>query len=273
MTGTWLTDADRAAPAAARLLCLPYAGGGASAYRGWQAAAPRGLRVCPLEPPGRGRRLLEAPFTRLAPLVRSLTEDLAGVLDRPYALFGHSMGALIAFELARALRQRGLPPPVRLFVSGSAAPEVPRHRPGLRHATGAQIREELRSLGGTPPELLANDELMDLVLPALRADFSLLETYEYRVRPPLPVPITVFGGRSDPSVRLPQLYPWRGHGAAGTRLLMLPGDHFFLHTATAAVWREIRTDLAHDLPAGLPGAGAAVKLAAATTDSQEEGQT
>lgn len=243
MRTRWLAGQDMDTPASVRLFCLPYAGGGAAAYRGWTAASPPGLHICPLELPGRGRRINEAPFTRLRPLVRALTDALEDVLDRPFALFGHSMGALIAFELARALRARGLPQPVHLFVSGGASPDVPRTRPELHAATDEEVRSELRLLNGTPGELLDNAELMELMLPTLRADFSVLETYEYRDEPPLAVPITVLGGTADPTVRLPSLHGWRRQTSEGSRLLLYPGDHFFLHTSTDALLTDIGNTL------------------------------
>ncbi|NUT53569.1 MAG: thioesterase [Saccharothrix sp.] len=234
--------------AAFRLFCLPYAGGGANAFREWTALAPPHVEVRPVEPPGRGRRLSERPHTRLRPLVAGVTEALLPVLDRPFALFGHSMGALVAFELTRHLRELGRPLPHHLFVSGASAPSVPRTRPALHAVSDAELVRELRSLNGTPPQLLANDELMALMLPTLRADFSVLETYEHRPGPPLPVPITVFAGTDDPSVPHASLPAWRAHSDRGVRLRTLPGDHFFVHSATAEILAEIGAVLGREVP-------------------------
>ena len=216
-----------------RLFCLPYAGGSAVAFQSWKRLAPRQIEVHPLELPGRGTRGREAPLRRLAPLVRELANTVEASLDRPYALFGHSLGGLVAFELARDLRARGCPAPEHLFVSATAAPGTPRTWPLIHCAPDAAVKQELRVLGGTPPELLDNDELMELVLPVLRADFSVIETYEYREEPPLAVPITVFGGRSDPVVTPASLAGWRQHSSAACRLRLFPGGHFFVHSATA----------------------------------------
>ncbi|MGK5533239.1 thioesterase II family protein [Streptomyces sp. URMC 129] len=242
MDTPWLArqePADRAGPAgpraAVRLFCLPYAGGAAAAYRAWGALAPAPVQVCPVEIPGRGRRLGEPPFGRLRPLVGALADALTGHLDRPFALFGHSMGGLLAFELTRTLRRRGLRLPEHLFVSGAAPPDEPRTRPPLHAAPDAQVKAELRRLGGTPRHLLDDDELMELALPVLRADFSVLETYTCRAEPPLPVPMTVFGGTTDPLVPAASLHGWRRQAGAGARLVLLPGGHFFLHPAATEV--------------------------------------
>lgn len=248
MRDSWLAG-RLGTEAGVRLFCLPYAGGGAAAFRGWAETAPRGLQVCPLELPGRGRRMTETPFTRLRPLVRSLVDALSDVLDRPYALYGHSMGALIAFETARALRARGLPQPVHLFCSGAAAPDVPRRRPVLGSASDEEVIKELRFLNGTPRELLENRELMELTLPTVRADFSVLETYDHRSETPLTVPLTVHTGKRDPSVSPSSLYGWRDQTDARTRLVTYEGDHFFLHTSTAAILRDIGGVLSRELSA------------------------
>ena len=234
MTGRWLPGPDPGPDAEVRLFCLPYAGGGAGAFRGWARLAPPHVAVCPVELPGRGTRLAEPAHRRLSLLVRALAAGLAPALDRPYALFGHSLGALLACELTRVFAADGRPP-VHLFVSGAAAPAVPRTRPAVHAAPDEDVLAELRSLNGTPPELLADEELMGLMLPTLRADFAVLETYEHRPGPPLPVPITAFGGSADPAVPPAALTGWRRESAVGARVHVLPGDHFFLHDAAAEV--------------------------------------
>lgn len=247
MDGNWLIRRARDTPAEFRLFCLPYAGGSAAVYHGWQDLAPDHVEVCAIELPGRGRRLGQTPFSRMTPLVRSLVQAVQAELDTPFAIFGHSMGALIGFELARALRARGLPAPVHLFVSAMAAPGIPRDRPVMCDAPDAELKEELRFLNGTPRELLDNDELMSLMLPTLRADFSILETYEYREEPPLRMPVTVFGGTSDPSVQISSLQGWRHQTTENPRLKMLHGDHFFLHSSAAEIMGLIRDALNRDV--------------------------
>ena len=240
-----------------RLFCLPYAGGGASVYRAWPQAVPRQVEVCAVELPGRGSRMCEAPFQRLTPLVRALASAIEPALDRPFALFGHSMGGLVAFELARWLRRQGGPSPRRLFVSASSAPGAPPTLPLLHQAPDTEVKAKLRELGGTPRELLDNDEIMALLIPTLRADLSVLETYEHRPEPPLEVPITVFGGTADRTVRLPALAGWRTQTSAGSRLRLFSGDHFFLHDAATDMLAAILEDLgvAAPRPAAVDAAG------------------
>ncbi len=239
MDRRWLPGQELMSPAKYRLFCLPYAGGAAAIYRSWRRAAPGHIQVCALELPGRGSRSRETPYSSLEPLVKELAVSLGGALDQPFALFGHSMGALIAFELARALREQGAPQPAHLFVSAAASPDTAQDGPPVHNRTDAQIMRKLRELNGTPEELLADEELMTLMMPVIRADFALLETYGYREEPPLDVPLTVFGGRSDPAVPPGALAGWRRQSAVGSRLRFFPGDHFFLHSAAAGVLGEI----------------------------------
>ena len=231
----WLVGEKLNPKADLRLFCLPYAGGRAAIYREWHDVAPRHIQVCALELPGRGRLIRTTPFNRLTPLVRALASSIEAAPDRPFALFGHSMGGLIAFELARTLRRRGSRQPDHLFVSAVASPSTPPRRPLVHCASDAAVKQRLHDLNGTPQELLDNEELMALVLPTFRADFSVLENYEYRDEPPLKVPITVFGGASDPVVPPAALNGWGRQSAAGSRMQFFPGDHFFVHSAATDV--------------------------------------
>jgi surfactin synthase thioesterase subunit len=183
--------------------------------------------------------MLETPFMRLAPLIKDLANSLDDALDRPFALFGHSMGGIIGFELARALRDRGGPQTAHLFISAASAPGTPRTRPLIHCATAEEVKKELRALNGTPQALLENEEIMELMLPTLKADFSVLETYEYREKPPLAVPITIFGGTSDRVVPPAALNGWRRQSSRESRLQLFPGDHFFLNTAMFDLVRAI----------------------------------
>jgi surfactin synthase thioesterase subunit len=235
MDPRWLPGQELKPLARYRLFCLPYAGGAAAIYRTWRYAAPGHIQVCALELPGRGSRSREMPFSRLAPLVKELAASLEDGLDQPFALFGHSMGGLIAFELARTLREQGAPAPVHLFVSATASPGTVPHHPPVHTAPEADIKQRLRDLNGTPEELLADEELMAMMMPVLRADFAVLETYEYSEEPPLEVPITVFGGLSDRVVSPAALAGWRGQSALASRLRLFPGGHFFIHSAAADI--------------------------------------
>jgi medium-chain acyl-[acyl-carrier-protein] hydrolase len=179
----------------------------------------------------------------MEPLVEALAAalPLAGV---PFAFFGHSMGALIAFELARELARRGRPGPLHLFVSGRRAPQVPDREEPLHRLPDPEFVVRLRELNGTPEEVLANGELMQLLLPLLRADFAVHETYEYRPGEPLAVPISALGGIADPEVRRDDLEAWRPETRGAFRLRMLPGDHFFLLSARRLVTEAVARDLA-----------------------------
>jgi medium-chain acyl-[acyl-carrier-protein] hydrolase len=227
-TSRWLATSPRQS-AAVRLFCFPYAGGGSTIFHSWHAAVPRWLQICPLELPGRGRRFDDAPFERIPDLVAAAGAALLPVLHQPFALFGHSFGALVAFELARWLRARGAPLPQRLIVSGHRAPQLPSRRRALSGLTERELVDELRDLEGTPPALLDNPELLELVLPVLRADFAACDHYQYADAAPLALPISAFGGASDPAVDETELEAWRAQTTAALTPRMVPGNHFFIH--------------------------------------------
>ena len=220
-----------------RVFCLPYAGGGAAIYQPWTRLAPPALQVAAIQLPGREHRLAEPAYSDVHALVPPLLDGIRTHLDRPFAIFGHSMGALIAFELARELRRRGMPQPVRLFVSAHRAPHLPDRRPPIHALPGAEFWPALRKLGGTPDEVLEHHELMALVEPMLRADFKLCETYAFREEPPLEIPLSVFGGSEDPGVGRDELEAWSEVTRAPVNVEMFPGDHYYLHHSHQLVLR------------------------------------
>ena len=224
-----------------RLFCFPYVGGAASVFRKWPQRIGEKVEVCPMQFPGRENRMSEPPIGDLREVVRLVADLFAPSLEeKPYALFGHSMGGLVAFELAREIRRRGLPRPVRLFMSASCAPQVADFVSPPRHLmSDEELVEELRRLGGTPEELLREEELLRLLLPAIKADFSLFDTYRYTAEEPLSIPITVFGGLEDFALPEEKLESWRVQTSAQFGVKMFPGDHFFLNAYEAAVTREI----------------------------------
>ena len=172
--------------------------------------------------------MLERPYTRLSPLVEALGAALIPLLDKPFALFGHSLGTLIAFELARRLRETYSVSPVRLIVSAGAAPQLSHRGTPVHNLPETEFLAELRRLNGTPIELLNHAELMEILLPLLRADFALYETYQYSVAPALNCPITAFGGLQDRRVEQADLAAWSVQTDNSFALRMFPGDHFFL---------------------------------------------
>ncbi len=220
-----------------RLFCFPYAGSGAAVFRTWPAGLPETLEVCAIQYPGRENRLDEPACCDLKALVASLAAALPPYLDRPFAFFGHSMGALVGFELARALRRSG-PGPVHLFASAAGAPQTPELQP-LNALSDDSFLKRLCALNGIPKEVLQNEELMQLMLPVLRADFTLYETYFYRNAAPLACPISVFGGLQDGKVGCDRLEAWRGQTSERFCLQMFPGDHFFLRSAQPLLLESI----------------------------------
>lgn len=250
-TGIWLSyrrDPRQTPRARLRLFCFPFGGGGASVFIPWLNRMPAGVEVCPVQPPGRENRFLEPPVTRLPQMVARLAEALAPCLDRPFALFGHSLGALTAFELARQLRRQGLPPPEWLFASGHPAPHLPRRRPAISHLARPELTRALREHFDLDPALLDSEDLMDLIFPALRADYEIVETYAYRDEPPFACPITVFGGASDPETTRDELLAWRRHTTGPFRTQVLEGRHMFIQTSRDALLAEVVRDLA-EIPA------------------------
>ncbi len=226
-----------------RVFCLPHAGAGASAYRYWANELPPGLQLCAVQLPGRENRLGEPPIDNARALVRELVPGLRPFLDRPFVVFGHSMGALLAFELACELRRAGLPQPAHLFLAAHKAPHLPFDQAPVHQLNPREFRAELRRLEGTPEAVLANEELMQIADPILRADFKLCETYVYEPVEPLDVPLSVFGGESDPKVSVAVLEPWRAHTRSSMSVRVLPGGHLFLQSARAELVSAILADL------------------------------
>lgn len=226
----------------ARLFCFPYAGANAMVFRTWPADLPPDVELCVAQLPGRGPRLREPSITRIEPLAEALGQALEPS-PVPFAVFGHSMGGLVAFTLCRWLRARGWPAPMHLFVSGRRAPQIPDSFPPAAELTDAYIVARLRRYGGTPEEILAEPELLQLLLPIFRADFELIGAHRHVSEEPLEVPLTALGGREDEQAAPAQLDGWREHTRGPFALRVFEGGHFFVHTAQADVLREVRQAL------------------------------
>ncbi len=240
----WLAYREVNPRARLRMFCFPYAGGGASAYRGWNNSLPADIEVCPVQLPGRESRLRDPAYDRSGPLIQGLADALVPYFDLPFVFFGHSMGGMISFELSRELRRRGKTLPLHIFVSGRRAPQLPAREEPIHDLPEPEFFEKLRELNGTPEEVLQHAELMKLLLPVLRADFAVNETYEFTEEEPFDFGISAFGGLGDEEVTKEDVDLWRLHTRGRFRLRMLPGDHFFLHGSKDLLTEAIARDLA-----------------------------
>jgi surfactin synthase thioesterase subunit len=231
-----------------QLVCLPYAGAGAVAYRGWQGRLPHWIELIALELPGRGLRQAEPVVQDWSELTDIVMAAVRARVSGRLALFGHSMGALVAIELAHALRARGGPTPLWLGASGCVAPQQRELDLSWRDCPDESLVAELRALGGTPPEVLECRDLLDLVLPAVRADFHLCGSYRPAPRAPLDCPMLVLGGVGDPISRpYDNLSAWSRETNGPCRVELVDGGHFFIHEREAAVAGLVISSLAESV--------------------------
>jgi surfactin synthase thioesterase subunit len=241
---SWIGKHAEANNSSRRLFCFPYAGGGASVFRPWIGLLAPEVEVCPVQLPGRESRWAEPPFTSLPELVHTLASEAGDWLRPPFVLFGHSFGGLVAFELCRELRRRGWPGPERLFVSAVAAPHLKPRAAPLHKLPDSLFLTRLFHLKGIPREVAEQPELMKLLLPTLRADVQIFETYKHTQEEPLDCPISAYSGRHDIRVTYEELVAWSCHTRRQFSFRILPGDHFFLNSARAAVLQALIGDLA-----------------------------
>jgi medium-chain acyl-[acyl-carrier-protein] hydrolase len=212
-----------------RLYCFPYAGGSPTLFRPWAHAVPDHLEVVGIQLPGRGPRMMEAQLPDMDALACGVADAIARNGDVRFAFFGHSMGALLAFEVTRRLRRQGAPQPCHLFASGCRAPHLKGDRKAVEAMSDDEFLATLRDLNGTPESVLDDPELMDLVFPVLKADFTAIDRWQLRPDRPLDVPITAIGGRTDPHVSAEAVQAWREHTRQEFQFRMFAGDHFFIH--------------------------------------------
>lgn len=244
------TDLYRPTPrlnAAVRLVCFPFAGGGAVAYRLWTQHLPSSIELISVHPAGRAHRSREAPLRRVEAMATEYLEKLEPLLDRPLALFGHSLGAIVAIECARILQARGLDP-VHLFVSSRSALPVDESRK-IHHLSDREFIAAMNQrYQGIPAEILKYPEILELLLPALRADVEALETFRPKPETPkLKCPMTVFGGSLDRAVSIADLTSMRDEVAGPFRIRMFPGDHFYIEPQRENLLAEISAALASTL--------------------------
>uniref|UniRef100_A0A450VS54 Medium-chain acyl-[acyl-carrier-protein] hydrolase n=1 Tax=Candidatus Kentrum sp. LPFa TaxID=2126335 RepID=A0A450VS54_9GAMM len=245
MTDLWVAGVANP-QAKARLFCFPFAGGSTLAYRAWPEHFPAEIELRPVRLPGREERFGEACYRNVTPLVQALASGLSPYLDLPFAFFGHSMGALLAFELARILRREGGPKPFCLIVSGRKAPQIPFSGRALHKLPNSELVEELRNYGGTPEIVLQHEELMAIFTPVIRSDFAINETYVHMPETPLDCPIRAFGGETDHLVSMPDIDAWRQQTTNDFALHMFSGGHFYLDGSEGSalarmVAREVET--------------------------------
>lgn len=240
----WISRRASGPEARLQLLCFPYAGGTAASFHGWSARLPPGIELCAIQLPGHGNRLPEPRFSRLTPLVEALELALGPTLEEaPYACFGHSLGALVAYELARRRERRGRSGPVRLYVSGHRGPHLPARHRAMHALPEDELLSELERLDGGAEEALSDAELRSLALPILRDDFAIAETYAHVPGQPLGAPIFALGGTHDPIVEKGELLAWREHTRGSFRCEFVPGGHFFIETAQDAMLGLLAEDL------------------------------
>jgi medium-chain acyl-[acyl-carrier-protein] hydrolase len=231
-----------------RLFCFPYAGGSADIYRRWRWWLPHQIELCLAHLPGRGRDMGGQAFTQLMPLVKAVTDCIDHETNAPYCLYGHSMGALISFEVARELFRRHRAGLRHLFVSGRRAPQWPRKERKTFDLPRDRFLDELKRLDGTPLEVLHDPQLMEVFIDVLRADFEVVETYKYNPGERLPCPITVYGGLQDEDVSVESCEAWRRQTSVVCKVRMFPGDHFFIRNPLGDFIAALRGDLLSAVP-------------------------
>jgi medium-chain acyl-[acyl-carrier-protein] hydrolase len=237
MPDSWIAGGEPRADARIRLFCFAHAGGGSALFRNWDEHLSPEIDVCPVVLPGRESRIRERPYNRMEQLMGPLSEAIEPYTDRPFALFGHSMGAAVAWETARRF------PPAVLFVSGRRAPQLPTRRRRFSDLSEDELLTELGKLNGTPSEVMGQRSLLEVFLPSLRADFELNESYT-----PLPgtrpgCPISALLGDADPEVDPDEITSWADATSGGFTLRVFGGDHFYLKGPRPEVLAAVQEDL------------------------------
>jgi medium-chain acyl-[acyl-carrier-protein] hydrolase len=225
------------------LFCFHYSGGSAQVFHDWPKHLPPSVEMGAIQLPGRGLRFYEPHIRGMAQLSRVVAQELLPYLDKPFVFFGHSLGALLCFETARTLRRENQRQPTHLFVSATEAPHRRRNEESLSDLPKDALFKRLREFNGTPVEVLQNDELMELMLPTIRADFELYETYGYHPEAPLECPITIYGGSDDHEVEAERLAAWSEMTVGASEIRMFPGDHFYINSSRAIFLQIFASDL------------------------------
>lgn len=240
----WIAHRTEKPQSRLRLFCFHHAGGAAHLFRTWGEWLPPSIEVCPVQLPGRATRMGEPLVQRLEPLVHAAVASMATDFVGPFAFFGHSLGSLLAFEIARELRRRGKPGPAHLFAAARVGPAVPLPRSDIHQLADGEFLQALQErYNAIPPEIAREPELLAMMLPILRADFTVHETYAYRKEPPLDCPISAYGANSDTNVPERGLDEWRAETSSAFSLQMVDGDHFFVHAKIPAFMNTLSDEL------------------------------
>lgn len=245
MTTAWIKIYGGTQQPQFRLICFPYAGGGASIYGGWSKFLPDSFQICALQLPGREDRISEKPIDAMDDLIQAFHLSISSLLKQPFAFFGHSMGALIAYEYSLYLDDKHGIAPNHLFVSARRPPQIPNTRSPIHRQGKEEFLRSVKRLGGTPDELLNHEEMLALMIPLLRSDFALSENYQPNPVRHLRCPITVFGGDTDSEAPVGDLERWKEISIGSFRKQIYSGGHFFIHSMYEEMIRQIVTDLAN----------------------------
>lgn len=243
-SNNWFVGTQTNPQAEMRLFLFPYAGGGPAVFNNWTSEFPGSIEVCIAHYPGRGSRHHEPPISQITILAERYALAIQPLLDKPFVFFGHSLGGLIAFELARQMRQQKLSQPLLLFISACGAPHLPDPNPPIHGYSDAEFMRALQQLNGVPPALLGQPNMIQLLLPMLRTDFEAIECYRHNpAESPLSIPIIAFAGADDPRVGQERIEGWALHTDAGFQSQYFPGDHFFMNTGRESVISAIAAEL------------------------------
>ncbi|TDF41781.1 thioesterase [Alteromonadaceae bacterium M269] len=231
------------------VICFSFAGGGANSFCDWGSYLPANIGLYAVRLPGRETRMNEEPHNSLSDLLDELSNDnhFKQLISKPLFLYGHSLGALIAYELACRLKLLSNPNLLSLIVSGRVAPQCALNRPPIHNLSDKEFIGSLKSLGGTPEEVLSDEKLMNVLIPILRADFSINENYVYRDREKLSCNISAFGGLVDSEVTRAQMNQWKEVTDGNLNVRMIPGDHFFIRSAKTLFLRMLSIEIINQL--------------------------
>ncbi len=244
VTNHWFINMSPAFKSGLRVFCIPNAGGGPALFRTWSQDLPAAIGVFPILLPGQGSRLRDRVPTQVSELASNLTTAIEPYLDEPFALFGFSMGALIAFELARNLRQSGLPQPLHLFVAARRAPQTSDLSLPLHQTPDSEFIQTIQArYGAIPSAVMQDTEMMSIFTPILRANYTMLETYQYEQQLPFDFPVSAFGGTRDPTTGEGQLKAWEELTSNGFTYHMYEGEHFFIHQHQSKVLEVVANRL------------------------------